>query len=96
MSMPFLYTRTNLLGCSTLVAGVSFAASWFWSRGDLVSPLVPTAILANLVVLGGPDGSGRPLFWFTTFAVLTLAVWTCIIYFVLLLIRNLKPNGHRR
>ena len=39
------------------------------------SLLIPTALVANLIVIGGPQESGRPVLWIITFMCVTVMTW---------------------
>ena len=56
-----------------------------YTGGDLnrCSLLVPSALVSNLIVSGGPDGSGAPGFWIITFLVVTIALWTIVWYVII-------------
>jgi hypothetical protein len=59
-----------------------------FASGDLLRcpVLIPTALMANFIVLGGPDGSGQPIAWIIVFVTLTLAVWTIGSYVIVSLV----------
>jgi hypothetical protein len=74
---------------SALVAGGLLMACvlWSWSLDKLVWPLMPTAILAAFINLGGPHGFGGFPMWFALTVVATQVLWTCMVYVTLGLFR---------
>ena len=81
---PHRFTLAAAL-TAALIAAVLFAIAYDDTRAHsrLAAPLIPTAVVSSVIVVGGPDGSGHPVLWLAVFIVITQVVWTCIIYAIL-------------
>lgn len=80
------------------LAVISLVAALMYAAGDLrrCPILVPTALASNVIVAGGPDGSGYPTLWIATFVVVTTAFWATIWYGILVMLAPLMSLVLRR
>ncbi len=91
--MPFFKVRTKWLIAAAL-AMISIILALLASDGNLRnSPvLIPTALISNIIVVGGPDGSGYASVWVFAFVLVTLLMWTAVWYGVLAVVMRLVTS----
>jgi hypothetical protein len=80
------------------LAVTSLSGALMYAAGDLrrCQILVPTALAANVIVAGGPDGSGHPTLWIATFILVTVAFWSAVWYGILVMLTPLMSRALRR
>lgn len=68
------------------MVGVSIAVMFIRLQNEVPVILIPTAILAALITLGGPEDRGAV--WFVAWIVVTQVAWTLIVFMALRWLRR--------